>query len=162
MIPQYNSVTGELTYRIEKFIDLDVIMKHLRDMDYASIQFLMKYSENMDFMFNELCKRTIKEHMEIIREGVVIMFDYVHALNNSIINKRGERMPYQDPEVNKAMKRIQKHCAGNICYEAVRFLLSYLKYDPAYLQPDNCYISELNYIGDRSRLNPNNPTCWRD
>ena len=43
MIPQYNQVTGELTYQMEKFLDLDVVMKHLRVMDYASIQFLMRY-----------------------------------------------------------------------------------------------------------------------
>jgi hypothetical protein len=99
MIPQYNAVTGELTYRIEKFIDLDVIMKHLRDMDYASIQFLVRYTENMDFMFNELCKKNIKESMDKIRGGVVLLFDFVHALNNSMIYKRGERLSFQDPDV---------------------------------------------------------------
>lgn len=82
-----------------KFIDLDIVMKQLRDMDYASIQFLNRYRDNMDFMFNELCKRNIKEKMEHVRKGVIILFDYVYALNNSMIYKRDERFAHQDPEV---------------------------------------------------------------
>lgn len=84
-----------------KFIDLDIVMKQLRDMDYATIQFLNRYRDNMDFMFNELCKRNIKEQMDHIRKGVVILFDYVYALNSSMIYKRDERLSYQDPEVLK-------------------------------------------------------------
>ena len=39
--------------------------------------------------------------MDHIRKGVVILFDYVYALNSSMIYKRGERLAYQDPEVQK-------------------------------------------------------------
>lgn len=85
MIPIYNEITGELTYRLEKYIDLDKVMKILRDMDYASTQFLKKFDKEMEFMFNGLCKANIKESMELIREGVQIAFDFIYAMNNSII-----------------------------------------------------------------------------
>lgn len=162
MIPEYNPITKELTYRVEKFYDIDYVMQLLRDMDYPSAQFMAKYDEQMGFMFNELCKKNIKEYFVHTRAGIEILFDFVHAMNNSMIYKRGERLSYQDPEVNIHLRRLSKHCAGNLCFEALRQILSFLKQDVEYLQPTNCYINELNYIGDRSRLNPNNPTCWRD
>ena len=114
-----------------------------------------------------MCFRNIKESQSLLREAAGYLYNYVYHLNNTRIIPGLIEKPLDKPEVREAMRNISNICKGNVCYEALRSLMSYLKLDAIQNTPVNCDVIYITSNGNRLRGGQGNqytdhPPCWRD
>jgi len=55
MVPDYNVEADEITYRIEKYIDLEEVLELLDEIDVASWQHEKKFDSLMIFVKSKAC-----------------------------------------------------------------------------------------------------------
>ena len=88
-------------------------------------------------MFSAYCTRTIKNYYNTILEASSYLENYVIALNSTVIP--------DDPEVKKWKSKLISVCRGNVCANAIRYLLSFVFMDDNYKTQSYCDILDLTY-----------------
>ena len=84
LIPEYNFYIDYITYRIEKYVDIQEVMQLLKDIDYVPFQLEKKFDDVIgDWLPNNACARVIKEKLVIIRKAASGIYAYVRGLNNT-------------------------------------------------------------------------------
>ena len=85
LFPRYDAQTGEIDYRMEKYIYLPELLDLIREIDFTTWQLTEKFDDLYAFIPNAACRRSIKRSQENIRKSAGYIYEFVRALNNSRI-----------------------------------------------------------------------------
>lgn len=149
--PTWNPITAEIEYDISKYFDIPKIMDILVDIDYASLQAELKFDLMFGFLKNLYCRRIIRYHQRNIRRAFTQLYYYTRALNNSrqLSFPNGTKSnPWDDNDVKKHKKKLQKECRQGRCELSVNILISFLKSFGQFYVAPNCNFVKLIKEGE--------------